>query len=38
MAGECAGMVKKIEPARVIVEDIMLGAEKVVAETAKRFV
>lgn len=38
MAGECAGMVKKIEPAKDIVEDIILGAEKVIAETAARFV
>ena len=37
MAGECAGMVKKIEPAKAIVEDLILGAEKVIAETAKRF-
>ena len=27
MAGECAGMVKKIEPAKEIVEDLILGAE-----------
>lgn len=32
MAGECAGMVKKIEPARAIVEDLILGAEKVIRE------
>ena len=37
MAGECAGMVKRIEPARAIVEDLILGAEKVIAETASRF-
>lgn len=30
MAGECAGMVKKIEPAKAIVEDIILGAEKTI--------
>ena len=36
MAGECAGMVKRIEPAKAIVEDLILGAEKVIAETAKR--
>ncbi len=30
MAGECAGMVKKIEPAKAIVEDLILGAEKVI--------
>lgn len=34
MAGECAGMVKKIEPAKAIVEDLILGAEKVIAEKA----
>ena len=32
MAGECAGMVNKIEPAAAIVEDIILGAEKVMKE------
>lgn len=37
MAGECAGMVKKIEPAKTIVEDIILGAERIIAETAMRF-
>ena len=31
MAGECAGMVKKIEPARDIVADIIGGAEKILA-------
>lgn len=30
MAGECAGMVKNIEPAKAIVEDLILGAEKVI--------
>lgn len=30
MAGECAGMVKRIEPAKAIVEDLILGAEKVI--------
>lgn len=30
MAGECAGMVRKRESARAIVEDLMLGAEKVI--------
>ena len=30
MAGECAGMVKTIESARTIVEDIILGAEKII--------
>jgi len=29
MAGEVAGMVKKIEPAKDIVEDLILGAEKI---------
>ena len=32
MAGECAGMVKNIEPAKVIVEDLILGAEKIIRE------
>ncbi|MGN1220614.1 MAG: nitronate monooxygenase [Candidatus Cryptobacteroides sp.] len=32
MAGECAGMVRNIEPAKVIVEDLILGAEKVIRE------
>lgn len=36
MAGECAGMVKKIEPAKAIVEDIIFGAERIITETAKR--
>lgn len=31
MAGECAGMVKKIEPAKAIVEDLINGAEKLLA-------
>lgn len=31
MAGECAGMVRKIEPAKAIVEDLILGAEAVIA-------
>ena len=30
MAGECAGMVRKIEPAKAIVEDLILGAEKTI--------
>ena len=38
MAGECAGMVKKIEPAKDIVEDLIFGAEKVIAEVAARLV
>ncbi len=33
MAGECAGMVKKIEPAKDIIEDLVFGAEKVIRET-----
>ena len=33
MAGECAGMVKKIEPAKDIVDDIIGGAEKILAGT-----
>ena len=36
MAGECAGMVKKIEPAKAIVEDLILGAEKVMADVSAR--
>lgn len=36
MAGECAGMVKKIEPAKAIVEDLILGAEKVIKENLAR--
>lgn len=36
MAGECAGLVKNIESAASIIEDIILGAEKVMKETAKR--
>lgn len=36
MAGECAGMVKKIEPAKAIVEDLILGAEKVIREAYER--
>ena len=36
MAGECAGMVKKIEPAAAIVEDLILGAEKVIRQTLER--
>ena len=30
MAGECAGMVYKIEPAKDIVEDLIIGAEQVI--------
>ena len=36
MAGECAGMVKNIEPAQAIVEDLILGAEKVIREACGR--
>ena len=36
MAGECAGMVKKIEPAQAIVEDLILGAERIMLETIAR--
>ncbi len=36
MAGECAGMVKRIEPAAAIIEDIILGAEKVIKERMGR--
>lgn len=38
MAGECAGMVKRIEPAKDIVEDLILGAEKVISEVSARIV
>ena len=37
MAGECAGMVRKIEPAKAIVEDLMSGALKVMKETFFRY-
>lgn len=37
MAGECAGMVKRIEPAKAIVEDLILGAEKVMRTVASRY-
>ncbi len=36
MAGECAGMVKKIEPAKAIVEDLILGAESIMKRTSER--
>lgn len=36
MAGECAGMVRKIEPAKDIVEDLILGAERIIGEAAAR--
>lgn len=35
MAGECAGMVKKIEPAKAIVEDLILGAKAVIGNFNK---
>ena len=34
MAGEAAGMVNRIEPARAIVEDLILGAEKILRKAA----
>ena len=34
MAGECAGMVKRVEPAKAIVEDLILGAETVIERFA----
>ena len=37
MAGECAGMVRKIEPAKAIVEDLVYGALKAMKKTALRF-
>lgn len=37
MAGECAGMVRRIEPAKAIVEDLILGAERVMRSVASRF-
>lgn len=36
MAGECAGMVKNIEPAKSIVEDLILGAEKIIRDACSR--
>ena len=36
MAGECAGMVKKIEPAKTIVDDLINGAERVIKESLSR--
>lgn len=38
MAGECAGMVKTIEPAQAIVEDLILGAEEVMKRNLSRIV
>ncbi len=37
MAGECAGMVKAIEPAKDIIEDLVGGAEKLIREAQTRF-
>ena len=37
MAGECAGMGRRIEPAKDIVEDLMSGAEKVLKAVSLRF-
>lgn len=38
MAGECAGMVRKAEPAKAIVEDLILGAERVIAKFVKEHI
>ena len=38
MAGEVAGMVNKIEPAKAIVEDIILGAEKILKEAPTKYI
>ena len=37
MAGECAGMVRKIEPAKDIIQDLIGGAEKLIREAQNRF-
>ena len=37
MAGECAGMVKKIEPAKDIVDDIIGGAEKILTDKTEKY-
>ena len=37
MAGECAGMVRKIEPAKAIVEDLVHGAIRAMKNTALRY-
>lgn len=37
MAGECAGMVRKIEPARAIMEDLVYGALDVMKKIAIRY-
>lgn len=36
MAGECAGMVKDIQPAKTIVEELILGAETIMKERMTR--
>ena len=36
MAGECAGMVKVIQPAKEIVEDLIIGAERIIKERMTR--
>ena len=36
MAGECAGMVRRIEPAKAIVEDLIIGAERVIKANLER--
>ena len=35
MAGECAGMVKMIQPVKEIMEELVLGAEKIIAQKYK---
>lgn len=37
MAGECAGMVNRIEPAASIIEDLISGAESTIREISARF-
>lgn len=37
MAGEVAGMVNRIEPAKAIVENIILGAEKILSEAPAKY-
>ncbi len=37
MAGEVAGMVNRIEPAKAIVENIILGAEKILGEAPTKY-
>ena len=36
MAGECAGMISRIEPAKAIVDDLIHGAERVIKESLAR--